>query len=227
MKINWTNILLFAICLVVGTLLFAGLQIAVTSSNPATTYGKAEVAYWAQAILAFATIFVAIYVLRAQGDHAANLMIRADERTLRRRVDSIGAILDEACYQIEQVAEAIHGTAARKAKAQSGVPEQPQDADAYVLAAVSRFKGKPQFDNIIRAIDTIPLYEVGGQQMVRAIFDIRSALFNFDAHIVSTWTQNDGKVLDGALWNAAAWWPEVVSAAKREFERAATTLFSA
>lgn len=226
MKKNWTNILLCIVFMVVSTLLLAALSKALSSDKPADTFGKAEVAYWVQAIMAFTTIFVAIYVLRKQGEHSANLMIEADERTLRRKVYSIGGILDEACRQLAAVADDLLGTLARELNLKNGIPDQPLDDRMYVLIAVTSYKGKPRFENILRVIDAIPLHETGSQAMVQAIFELREALVEMDRHLAYASRQTEEQIESGPLINAAYVWRSTVLNAKQSFDRAATELFS-
>jgi hypothetical protein len=209
--------------LVTFCLLFTGLTDAYRTDKP--TLGKAEVAYWAQAILALLTIGVAIYVLRAQSNHAVGLMIAADQRNLRRRVDSVGAILDEACRQLDNVRDVTRGDYHKAIGIERVRPPNPADDRMYAAMALSNFRGKPQFDQILRVIDAIPVHEIGSKEMVLALFDVRNALVQLDLHLLTAWQEGEDKFSESSLWNGTNVWTMIARAAKIAFDEASVRLF--
>lgn len=204
-------------------ILFAAMRVALTDTS--SIYGKAEIAYWAQAIFAFFTIFLALYVVRLQGDHAAQLMIKADERTLRRKIDSVGAVLDEACRQITAIGNEVKGIELIARKKEKAMPILPQDDRIYAVIALSNYQGIPQFANALRLIDQIPMHEMGSQELVQTVLRIRDALATLDQHLLRAWEEGELKFSASSLWNSANIWPEVARLAKQDFDTAAKAIF--
>jgi hypothetical protein len=214
---------LFIIFLVTFSLLLAGLTDAFRADKP--TFGKAEVAYWTQAILTLLTIGVAIYVLRAQSNHAVRLMVAADERNLRRRVDSVSAILEEACRQLDNVRDITRGDQHKSIGIERVRPPNPADDRMYAVMALNNFRGKPQFEQILRVIDAIPVHEIGSKKMVLALFDVRNALVQLDLHLLTAWQEGEDKFSEPSLWNGTNVWTMIARAGKQTFDDASAHLF--
>ena len=222
-KFNFKLLLgLMAFALVFG-FLCAGAWNAYSQKVP--TIGKAEVAYWVQAFLALFTLVTAVYVLRAQSAHSVKLMIASDERNLRRRVDSVGAILTEAYRQLEAVRVEIHGDEYKELASKQGIPVDQMKDRMYAVIALNRYRGKPQFAEILRVIDAVPMHDIGSKDMVQAVFEVREALIRMEAELASAWAEGEDKFNDITLWNGASTWPALARGARERFDNAAAALF--
>lgn len=182
------QVALFVVFVITFCLLLTGL---IDAYQKVPTFGKAEVAYWTQALLTLLTIGIAIYVLRAQSNHAVELMIAADQRNLRRRIDSVGAILEEACRQLDNVRDITRGDQNKALGIERVRPPNPADDRMYATIALNKFRGKPRFEQILRVIDAIPVHEIGSKEMVLALFDVRTALLQLEIHLLTAWQEGE------------------------------------
>lgn len=168
--------------LLVGIVIMLGL-LAMVHMLSTTALWSSEGAAWVQAIGSILAIWIAIFVADRQHKSAIRLMQSADRLAVRRQLESVLAILDQAAIQVRYVADAIFGEgiyAHYRTNSQPG----SIDMDLFLLYQASqRYASKPPFDSLVEVINRIPLHELGSAKMVGAVFQVRDQLLHLGDHL--------------------------------------------
>jgi hypothetical protein len=189
---------------------------------------------WAQFIGAIAALAVAIYLGDRQHKNSMELLLRTDRLALEGRLSSVLAVLDEAVIRVQYVKNITLGEGyfAHLRENLSATMQGTNLDVAMLYAGLSAFVGRPQFGELIEAIDRIPMHELGHSNMVSALFTVRNALRVYDQSLLSFTARLDELSANNAsvaasAWNAANVGFSLVSAGRDQFASAMAELFAA
>jgi hypothetical protein len=174
---------------------------------------------WAQVIGSVAALGVAIYVADRQHQHSLKLFTTTETMTLRRRLESVQAVIEEAENQVKSVTDLMFGEGfysfLRENDQLSG-----HNLDFFLVTMYcDRFGKNRKFDDIIEVLKQIPVHELGHQELVHAVFDVKNALIRFDDRILEVCSDLDATGALAGATNTANATKMVIGGAKEQFEK--------
>lgn len=185
---------------------------------------------WAQFIGAIAALAVAIYLGERQHSGSIRLLKKADQLALERRLLSIVALMDEMVARVQAVKDMVLGEGlhahVRQASTQTG-----SEQDHFVMYwACGLMAGRPQFAELVEAIDRIPMHELGHPEIVRALFSARELMNRYDDQLRTLPTQldalSDVRPVLASVWNGSNVTLMLVTSARDQAKKAMINLLA-
>lgn len=167
---------------------------------------------WAQAIGAVLAILVAIYLSERQHKNSLSLFSATEHATLKRRLVSILAVLDQAITQLDYTIDKLRGEGTH-AYLRNGSALKGDDLDHFFFNFGWEGLGKKrQFDDIVEVINRIPMHELGHRDLVHSVFEFRNALMRLDDHLPVIYLRLNSDVNDKRAAALSAAWSSTTTA---------------
>lgn len=162
---------------------------------------------WAQALGAIAALAVAIYLSERQHTKSMALLLRGERLSREGRLASVLAVLEEATARVTEVKNAMLGEGSYAFMYESFAADKDPIVVKQIILQTGLwgFFREPQFAELVVALDRVPAHELGHPDLVKAMFMVRKALVDFEAHIKTLPDDLDDLTKDPALLTRGAW----------------------